>query len=229
MIEPKGERSRSGILVGALALVGLLLLGTAIGVGYFYFRNQGTTEIASANSNRSEVENSNLNPEIRGEGGTSELNENVSKTNTNPLVNKDTNKPTPTKDTKETPKPTPTKTPVPTPTKTPIYTPTPTPKPTPEPTRSPPKGITSDLQILSKPQPRMTVLARKNNTQGVVILRITFMANGQIGNISPVKKLPHGLTRSAAEAAGKIRFKPAMKNGVPYNVTKEVAYRFTIY
>jgi hypothetical protein len=41
--------------------------------------------------------------------------------------------------------------------------------------------------------------------------------------------LPYGLTEQAMEAARKMRFEPAMKNGIPYSVTKLVEYPFTLY
>ena len=231
-IEPKDKKSRSGFMVGILVLVGSLLFGTAIGVGYLFMKDQGGTETALTNSNKAESNVSIKDTNIKAETGTSEFDEENSKINANLLENKETAKTSPTKDQKETPNPTATKTPT-NPTATPNYTPTPTPKPTqkptPAPTQTPPKGATSDVKILSKPQPRMTVIARKNNTQGVVVLQVTFLANGQIGNISPVKRLPHGLTQSAIAAAKRIGFTPAMKNGTPYSVTKQIAYRFTIY
>ena len=60
-------------------------------------------------------------------------------------------------------------------------------------------------------------------------LRVTFNANGTIGGISAVSGLPNGLTEQAIAAARGIRFEPAKKNGVPYTVTKQVAYTFTLY
>jgi protein TonB len=92
-----------------------------------------------------------------------------------------------------------------------------------------PVGPNRGLQILSKPRPAYTEVARKNNIQGVVTLRITFLANGQIGSVSPVQGLPHGLTERAIAAARQIKFLPEMRNGKPVSVTKRMAYTFTIY
>ena len=61
------------------------------------------------------------------------------------------------------------------------------------------------------------------------MLRVTFSANGSIGGITPISKLPFGLTEEAIKAARGIRFEPAMKESVPYSVTKPVEYTFTIY
>jgi TonB family protein len=65
--------------------------------------------------------------------------------------------------------------------------------------------------------------------QGTVILRVTFLASGQVGSISPVKGLPNGLTEQAIAAARSIRFEPAKNNGVAQTVTKQVEYTFSIY
>lgn len=84
------------------------------------------------------------------------------------------------------------------------------------------------IRILSKPRPNYTDLARKNGVEGIVRLRITFLATGEIGAISPVATLPDGLTEQAIAAARKVKFKPEMRNGVPVSVTKQVEYNFSI-
>lgn len=94
------------------------------------------------------------------------------------------------------------------------------------------KSSTSDpnrLQVISKPRAEYTDVARQNNVQGIVTLRVTFLANGQIGNISVVSGLPYGLTEHAVSAAKRIRFTPQRKDGRPISVTKSVQYNFTIY
>lgn len=62
---------------------------------------------------------------------------------------------------------------------------------------------------------------------GVVRLKITFEGDGKISNIKPVSELPCGFTDKAVEAAKKIKFQPAKKNGEPVSVTKTVEYTFT--
>jgi TonB family protein len=99
---------------------------------------------------------------------------------------------------------------------------TPTPRPT-------PVGPTEGIKILSKPRANYTDAARQNQVQGTVTLRVTFMANGSIGSISPVSGLPNGLTEQAIAAARGIRFEPAKVNGVAQTVTKQVQYSFTLY
>lgn len=85
------------------------------------------------------------------------------------------------------------------------------------------------LQILSKPRPSYTEAARSENIEGTVILRVTFLASGKIGAVTPVKRLPNGLTDEAIEAAKQIEFEPAVENGRPVSVTKQVEYTFSIY
>jgi TonB family protein len=63
----------------------------------------------------------------------------------------------------------------------------------------------------------------------VVRLRVTFLASGQIGSVSPVSGLSYGLTEQAIAAAKQIRFEPAKVNGVPQTVTKQIEYSFSIY
>lgn len=102
----------------------------------------------------------------------------------------------------------------------PAIKPTPTPKPV---------GPTEGIKILAKPRANYTDAARQNQVQGTVTLRVTFLANGSIGGISPVSGLPNGLTEQAIAAARNIRFEPAKVNGVPQTVTKQVQYSFTLY
>ena len=85
------------------------------------------------------------------------------------------------------------------------------------------------LRIVLKPRANYTDMARKNETQGKVVLRVVFSANGGIGSVSVVSGLADGLTEQAIAAARRILFVPARKNGVSYSVVKAVEYIFTIY
>ncbi len=99
----------------------------------------------------------------------------------------------------------------------------------PPPIKVPPAGPSTALNITAKPQPKYTDAARQNQVQGTVTLRVTFMANGSIGSISPVNGLPNGLTEQAIAAARSIRFQPQLKNGVAQTVIKTLQYNFTLY
>lgn len=88
---------------------------------------------------------------------------------------------------------------------------------------------TKTLQIVSKPRAIYTDAARQNQIQGKVRLRVTFLASGQIGDVSPISNLPDGLTEQAITAAKQIKFKPEIRNGKPIPAIKIVEYNFTIY
>lgn len=88
---------------------------------------------------------------------------------------------------------------------------------------------TSPLKILSKPKPSYTDLARIYGIQGTVTLRVVFLANKNIGEVSIVSKLPFGLTNNAISAAKRLTFEPLMKEGVAYSVTKTLQFTFTMY
>lgn len=98
-------------------------------------------------------------------------------------------------------------------------------------------NFTEVLNIVNKPRPIYTDKARKKNVEGWVRLQVTFLANGQIGEVvyltesSKKKKLTkYGLTARAIEAAKEIKFVPAKnEKGNPIDVTKTVEYNFTIY
>jgi TonB family protein len=90
-------------------------------------------------------------------------------------------------------------------------------------------GPTTAIKIISKPRAIYTDAARKNQIAGTVTLRVTFMANGTIGNIAVISGLPDGLTEQAVAAARNIQFEPAKRGGVAQTVTKQVQYTFTLY
>ena len=92
-----------------------------------------------------------------------------------------------------------------------------------------PKPNLLGLRIVSKPRPEYTDVGREQMVQGTVILKITFLASGEIGSIQVVKGLSDGLTEKAVDAGRRIRFEPARKNGLPISVTKNIEYTFTIY
>lgn len=91
------------------------------------------------------------------------------------------------------------------------------------------RGGTNQVSVLSKPRANYTDMARQNDTQGVVRVRVTFLASGEIGEVVPVSNLPCGLTEQAIAAAKQIKFEPATRDGVPISVTKIVEYTFTLY
>jgi TonB family protein len=91
--------------------------------------------------------------------------------------------------------------------------------------------MTANLKptILYTEKPRYTEEARQNKIQGTVVLSVVFTADGRITSIRVVRGLPDGLTEKAIEAAQKIRFNPAVKNGAPVSVRGSLEFTFNLY
>lgn len=83
--------------------------------------------------------------------------------------------------------------------------------------------------ILSREKARYTEEARQNKVQGTVVLSVIFTADGRITNIRTIRGLPDGLTEKAIEAAQKIRFQPATKNGQAVSVRGNLEFTFNLY
>ena len=89
----------------------------------------------------------------------------------------------------------------------------------------PPNGITPP-KILYKERAGYTPEARAHDVQGTVLLSVVFRVDGTITDIKVLHPLPAGLTEKAIEAAQKIRFLPATKDGQPLSVRANVEYSF---
>ena len=85
---------------------------------------------------------------------------------------------------------------------------------------------TGRLQITYKERAQSTPEARENNVRGTVVLRVLFQADGTISDITIVRGLPHGLNEKAIEAAQKVRFRPAVKDGKPVSVYGNLEFTF---
>ncbi len=84
-------------------------------------------------------------------------------------------------------------------------------------------------KILYKERAKYTEEARLNKVQGTVVLSAIFTADGRILNIRVVRGLPDGLSETAIEAAQRIRFQPATKNGAVISVIATIEFTFSIY
>jgi len=89
--------------------------------------------------------------------------------------------------------------------------------------------VTRRAQIIAKPEPLYTEEARRNQVTGTVRLRLILSASGQVTGITPLTKLPDGLTERAIEAARKINFTPAEKDGRKVSQYVTIEYNFNIY
>ncbi|MDX6443313.1 MAG: hypothetical protein QOH71_387 [Blastocatellia bacterium] len=88
------------------------------------------------------------------------------------------------------------------------------------------KEVDKRVSVKKKPEPSYTDYARNHGVQGTVVLRCIFSSTGQVTNIHVVKGLPDGLTERAIDAAKRIKFKPAMKDGQPVSMWMELQYNF---
>jgi TonB family protein len=95
------------------------------------------------------------------------------------------------------------------------------------PTRSP-SSPNQKLTILYQEKARYTDEARRNEVQGSVVLNVMFSYDGTIQSIRVVRELPYGLTENAIEAAKKIKFNPAIKNGEPVSVRGDLEFKFNL-
>ncbi len=83
--------------------------------------------------------------------------------------------------------------------------------------------------ILYREKARYSEEAREKKAQGPVVLLATFTASGQITDIRVIRGQPYGLTEEAIIAAKRIRFQPAVENGVAVSVRAQLEYNFALY
>ena len=83
-------------------------------------------------------------------------------------------------------------------------------------------------EILAKPAPGYTEEARRANVSGVVRLRVVLGSDGSVRHVLVLRRLSHGLTEKAVEAARQVRFKPATLNGQPVSQYVVLEYGFNL-
>jgi TonB family protein len=91
------------------------------------------------------------------------------------------------------------------------------------------KEVDRKAVIISKPEPPYTEEARKAAASGTVTLRVLLGANGAVLQITPLTRLPYGLTEQAVAAARKLRFTPAQKDGRNVAQWVQLQYDFNLY
>jgi TonB family protein len=84
------------------------------------------------------------------------------------------------------------------------------------------------VEILFKPLPEYTPEARRRGVQGEVLLDVVFEASGALRINRVVKSLGYGLDDMALAAAKKIQFRPARRDGQPYDYAALVHIRFEL-
>jgi len=91
------------------------------------------------------------------------------------------------------------------------------------------KEVNRKAVLIMKPEPTYTEEARQNAVTGVVVLKVVFYSDGRVGNIRTVYGLPYGLTEQAIEAARKMKFVPAVKDGKFVSMWMQLEYNFNLY
>ena len=80
--------------------------------------------------------------------------------------------------------------------------------------------------ILSKPEPTFTEEARARNVRGRVVVEAVLCQTGRITDLKVIEGLPFGMTGKALDAARRIKFIPAEKDGRPASQELRVEYYF---
>ncbi len=90
-------------------------------------------------------------------------------------------------------------------------------------------GVTEPIPI-EQPRPPYTEEARKNRTEGTLVLQAIIRANGRVDSFRVVKGLGYGLDESAINTiATKWRFKPGTFKGTPVDVQANIEVSFRLY
>jgi tetratricopeptide (TPR) repeat protein len=91
--------------------------------------------------------------------------------------------------------------------------------------------ITNSIRptILYREKARYTEEARQTKVSGTVDLQVIFRSDGALVIQRVIEYLPYGLTLTAVDAASKVQFKPAIKDGAPVSVRGPLTYTFNIY
>ena len=84
------------------------------------------------------------------------------------------------------------------------------------------------VEIISKPNPIYTQEARDLKLEGEVLLEVVFAAAGQLRVVRVERGLGHGLDEAAVRAAQQIRYKPALRDGQPYDSVATLHVRFQL-
>ncbi|OLE52154.1 MAG: hypothetical protein AUG51_19550 [Acidobacteria bacterium 13_1_20CM_3_53_8] len=91
------------------------------------------------------------------------------------------------------------------------------------------REVTVKARIIAKPEAPYTEEARRNQITGTVTLRAVLASNGTITGIRSVSGLPYGLTEQAIEAAHRIKFVPAQRDGRAVSQYIQIEYNFNLY
>ena len=89
------------------------------------------------------------------------------------------------------------------------------------------RDVDVKARLLTRPEPAYTEKAHHNKVEGVVILKAVLSNTGRVENIHVFASLPDGLTEQAINAARKIKFVPAVKDGKSVSMWIQLEYHFS--
>jgi len=89
--------------------------------------------------------------------------------------------------------------------------------------------VSRKARITNRPAPEYTQSARRNRISGNVVLTIVLCRTGKVTDAKVVQGLPQGLTESCLDAAKRIEFEPAEKDGQPASVKVRIEYNFDLF
>jgi len=89
--------------------------------------------------------------------------------------------------------------------------------------------VTTKVRILQKPEPAYTEPARMAAIEGTVILRAVFSSTRTVEHVLILRSLPAGLTEACIQAAKKIKFIPATRDGRTVSMIMELQYNFNLF
>jgi len=92
----------------------------------------------------------------------------------------------------------------------------------------PQSALDTEVVILSKPKPVYTEEARGLHLEGDVVLDVIFEASGVLRVLGVSHGLGHGLDGAAIDAARKIQFNPARRDGAPVDHTAQLRVVFRL-
>lgn len=83
--------------------------------------------------------------------------------------------------------------------------------------------------ILYREKAKYTEEARQAKVSGTVKLQVIFRSDGVLVIQRVIDYLPYRLTLTAVEAASRVRFNPAMKNGAPVSIKGSLEFTYILY
>lgn len=83
--------------------------------------------------------------------------------------------------------------------------------------------------FLYREKAKYTEEARQVKMSGTVVLQVIFRSDGVLVIQRVTGYLPYGLTLTAVQAASRIRFNPAIKDGAPVSIKGPLEFEFNIY